>query len=279
MHTAWRPGERRAELELEDPYEDVPVHLALPLWQWIVPGLAPRASSHPFYSTPEDRLQEIALLLRIPLAGEAEDKIRTLARHCDANPTFMLQLAEALLERYGSDGGRSRELKRLLAAANSAYTVRNDSSGLELRVAPGVKDLIREAAEAANGSAGDHLVMSWNAAYGRSPDPVKAYSEAIKAVEAAMAPRISPQNAKQTLGTMIRDVAAKPQKWTFAIGDDTSGVEAILRLMRVLWDGQTSRHGGLDATRMETPEEARAAVHLAGALVQFAVSGAFAAAR
>jgi hypothetical protein len=46
-------------------------------------------------------------------------------------------------------------------------------------------------------------------------------------------------------------------------------------MMWMLWQGQTSRHGGLGPTRAETPDEARAAVHLAASLVQFGVSGAF----
>ena len=40
---------------------------------------------------------------------------------------------------------------------------------------------------------------------------MKAYSEAVKAAEAALAQRVTPQNGKQTLGTMIRDVAQKPE--------------------------------------------------------------------
>ena len=84
------------------------------------------------------------------------------------------------------------------------------------------------------------------------------------------------QNDKQTLGTMIRDVAAKPSKWDFVIIDGAvGGVDTVLAMMRMLWDGQTSRHGGVNPTRDETDDEAKAAVHFAATLVQFGVSGAF----
>ncbi len=188
----------------------------------------------------------------------------------------MLDVVETLLEHFGWDDGRAENLAVLLEAGNSAYRVRDDWVGLEDRVAPGVRQLVAETVTTAAGSAGDHLANAWNEAYGRSQDPVKAYSEAIKAVEAAFAPLVSPQNAKQTLGTMIRDVKAKPAKWKFVIADgNANGVEVILNLMQMLWDGQTSRHGGLNPTRDETAEEARAAVHLAATLVQLGVSKAF----
>ena len=209
-------------------------------------------------------------------AGSPQEQIRVFLTRCNEEEGFILDLAEAMLERYGWDGRRAMELADLLTAANSAYAVKETWDGLEERVAPGVKELVREAVDAARGSAGDHLANAWNEAYGRTPDPVKAYSEAIKAVEAALAQRVSPQNGKQTLGTMIHDVTGKPSKWKFVIGDGSvAGVETLLHMMRTLWDGQTSRHGGLSPTRDEDPDEARAAVHLAAALVQYGVSGAF----
>lgn len=127
------------------------------------------------------------------------------------------------------------------------------------------------------GSPGEHLATAWSLAYGRTPDPVKAYSEAIKAVEAAGTPVISPKNHKATLGTLIRDVGATPQKWNFAIARPKGdSVEDVRQLMSLLWDGQTSRHGGIASTPPETPEAARAAVHIAATLVQFFVGKSFA---
>lgn len=269
---AWKPGQRKAERALEDPYEDVPAHLAQPLWDWIEEGLQECASSS--YDT--SRLLALGLHLRIPLRGGGYDQVQTLRKHCSESQTNLLTITEAMLELWGWDRQRAEYLQGLLALSNSLYRVTDDWKGLEEVVAPGVKQQVQAVVTSASGSAGDHLTNAWNEAYGRQHDPVKAYSEAIKAVECALAPIISPQNLKQTLGTMIKDVAAKPSKWKFVIADgNVGGVDTLLHMMRMLWDGQTSRHGGLTPTRPETLEEARAAVHCAATLVQYGVSGAF----
>lgn len=51
-------------------------------------------------------------------------------------------------------------------------------------------------------SAGKHLSKAWNCAFGRIPDYSQAYSEAIKAVEAATTPVLSPKDADATLSKM-----------------------------------------------------------------------------
>jgi hypothetical protein len=43
--------------------------------------------------------------------------------------------------------------------------------------------------------------------------------------------------------------------------------------MKLLWEGQTSRHGSSRPTRADTLEEATMAVHLAVMLVQWLTSG------
>lgn len=192
------------------------------------------------------------------------------------DPHFLLDLVEDLLDNYGPWDSNPGILQSLLDAANSVYTLREDNGGLEFRVAPGVREEVEAVVASAVGSAGDHLTQAWNECYGRTPDPVKSYGESIRAVECALAPIVSPQNTKQTLGTMIRDIDQKPSKWGFVIPDgNVTGVGTVLSMMRLLWDGQSSRHGSVKPTRSETIEEARAAVHLAASLVQYGASGAF----
>ncbi|MGW3926435.1 hypothetical protein [Streptomyces sp. NPDC005093] len=128
----------------------------------------------------------------------------------------------------------------------------------------------------AAGSAADHLATAWQAAYGRSPDPVRAYSEAIKAVEAAAHVVVQGNNQRATLGTMLGEIGNARHKFDTTIStppgkDPIAPVEAM---MRALWEGQTARHGGQSATVPESLEAARAGVHLAAALVQWFVSGA-----
>ncbi|MEU6927297.1 hypothetical protein [Streptomyces sp. NPDC046631] len=70
------------------------------------------------------------------------------------------------------------------------------------------------------------------------------------------------KNARHKFGTAISTPAGK---------DAIAPAEAM---MRALWEGQTSRHGGQAPTVPETLEVACAGVHLAAALVQWFVSGA-----
>ncbi|MEU4729603.1 hypothetical protein [Streptomyces sp. NPDC023588] len=179
-----------------------------------------------------------------------------------------------------AESWRADALGVTLDSAGSAYRVDEAARGLEERVTPAVRDAVRQtmadaATQTASGSAADHLVAAWQAAYGRNPDPVRAYSESIKAVESAAHATIQPNNAKATLDTMLGEIGNARHKLSTAIpttsGDPIAPVEAM---MRMLWVGQTSRHGAQSATVAETLEAARAGFHLAAALVQWFVSGA-----
>ncbi|MFF3208431.1 hypothetical protein [Streptomyces sp. NPDC002962] len=172
------------------------------------------------------------------------------------------------------------ELQQLLDDGRSAYTLRADKAGLRQRVYPTVEALAEAAAtragqDRARGSAGAHLKRAWAAAYALHPEPGKAYSEAIKAVEAAAQATVEPKNSKATLGTMIKVMENTQGRWVVGIGAEPSsaGAETVTRMMRLLWTGQTSRHGGSHPTREETVAEARAAVHLAVALLNFFTDG------
>ncbi|MFI1152558.1 hypothetical protein [Streptomyces sp. NPDC020817] len=105
---------------------------------------------------------------------------------------------------------------------------------------------------------------------------MKAYSEAIKAVECALHDTIQPNNRKATLGTMKGELPQIRNKLRSAVTgpNGSEGLDTVLHLMALLWEGQTSRHGARDQTRDETPEAAQMAVHLAATLVQWFASGA-----
>ncbi|WP_146243175.1 hypothetical protein [Curtobacterium sp. MCPF17_031] len=75
------------------------------------------------------------------------------------------------------------------------------------------------------------------AAYGRVPDPEEAYEKAVKAVEEAAAPVVSPKNSLTTLGTIIRDMKAQ-QDW--AIDLPGRATDVAIPLAEALWSGQES---------------------------------------
>lgn len=176
---------------------------------------------------------------------------------------------------------RAASLQQLLDDVRSVYTVREDGAGLErragARATKAYEVAVREAAVKPDaGSAAVHLREAWTAAHALAPDPARAYSEAVKAVESAAHAVLEPNNARATLGTMIGQVRSNPQAFRIALEGrsgpgDVGGVTAMLAL---LWDGQTSRHGSREQTRPETLDQARMAVYLAVTLVEWFASGA-----
>ncbi|MEU6059173.1 hypothetical protein [Streptomyces sp. NPDC047097] len=105
------------------------------------------------------------------------------------------------------------------------------------------------------------------------------YSDSIEAVEAVKAAAhavVQPDNAKAALGTVPGEIGNARHTFATVIpaaaaGDPIAVAEAMTP---ALWPGQTSRHGGQSGTVPDAPEAARAAVHLAAALVRWFISGA-----
>ncbi|MFJ5728345.1 hypothetical protein [Streptomyces paradoxus] len=227
-----------------------------------------------------DTARPICLRLRIPPSLNRYGSPQYVKPLAQSTGTQLLDVVDEVLHSRAANSYEAEALGRMLDDAGSAYRVNEAGDGLEERVTPSVRDAVRQtiadaAAESAAGSAADHLAAAWQAAYGRGPDPVRAYSEAIKAVECAAHSVIQPNNGKATLGTMLGEIRNARHKFGAAIpspvGDPIAPAEAM---MRALWEGQTSRHGARTATVPETLAAARAGVHLAAALVQWFVSGA-----
>lgn len=120
------------------------------------------------------------------------------------------------------------------------------------------------------------LQDAWNAAYGTAPDSTKSYSSSVKAVEAAAIPVISPNNDRATLGTCIRDIASKPDKWSFTLtGENQHPVEQVRQMMKLLWGSQDDRHAGNKPYEPVSLQQARTAVMLATTLVGWFDAGHF----
>lgn len=115
--------------------------------------------------------------------------------------------------------------------------------------------------------AGDLLADAWKAIATRNPDPSTAFDKAVKAVEAAAQPVISPKNLRATLGTIIRDMDASRAKRTFALGD----VDIVIEMAQRVWS--THYRHGTQVQGDHTQAEADAAVHLAIPLVRYFAGG------
>jgi hypothetical protein len=205
----------------------------------------------------------------------------------DEDPELALNIVDALLEAAADKPWQATindltpyraapvELERLLALAGSSWRVADDGRSLERRVDETVAGAAATAATPGT-SASQHLAEAWKAAYGRRPDPSQAYSEAIKAVEAAAAPVITPNDRRATLGTIRGALRSAPDRWNLAIQRSTGPFDATTldAMLTLLWEGQTDRHGGINPTVPIELDAAQAAVHLAATLVQWFESGA-----
>lgn len=276
--------------------ESVPDYMEIPLRQWVMDLLA----------DDEPNAQRIALHLKLRVDTGPEDY--SPARFLAAGTTKeqLLNVVNAMLrlstpstsrtyypnpgtgsgQRHylGTHGGSRRELAiaelvDMLTLAGSAYRVNDTRTGLELRVDATAQRAIVGTLAAArapqSGSAADHLATAWKCAYGREPDPTKAYGEAIKAVESASQSVIEPNNARATLGSMLGVIRNSPQRFSTAIPAPSgqNDIEIVSAMMQRLWKGQTARHGSQNPTRLETQREAEMAVHLAATLVQWFATG------
>lgn len=176
---------------------------------------------------------------------------------------------------------RREVLSGLLDDAFSVLRVGPDGVGLERRADASAEsafgEVVRSAEAAAGaGSAAGQLRAAWGCVHALRPDPVKAYAQAIKAVESAAHALVEPRNTKATLGTMLGHLRSNRGRFSLVIpGPNGNGdVEPLIACLTLLWDGQSSRHGSSRPTRDETFEEATMAVHLAVTLVQWFTSGA-----
>jgi hypothetical protein len=186
---------------------------------------------------------------------------------------FFLNLVDQCLILDGATPPKRAKLERIFRQSGSVWTVGKGADGLaelQRRVDDTVTAVVRGAAPAGTSPA-IHLASAWSAVYGRSPSPSEGYREAVRAVEAAAAPTISPANAMAHLGSMLADLRNKPEKWKTVLNPSApvNDVVAITAMIELLWKAQLDRHGSPDADAQlhVTQPEAEAALHIAAALV------------
>ncbi len=275
----WVPLSRRGQADAEALHEGVPPWLRQSLWDWVyglITGtteLGQRFPDKPLLQRLERRLKT-----QFQWGQGVSGAVKNLAGKASIDEEFLLDLVDALLVDINPDfeGAAAGEyLESVLVEGGSVWgvAVRDGRLGLERRVDETVTAAAREVI-GASGAAGEHLTRAWTEAYGRSPDPSAAYSEAVKAVEAAAKPTLTPKDDKATLGKMVPALRDGEGKWdvVLAARPEFNKVEAVRLMADLLWQGQTDRHGRPDP-RPVTQEQAEAAVHLAVLLVHWFSSG------
>lgn len=275
----WVPlGRRSGDVPLDDSLTPgVPGYLAAPLRRWVAQQLEHRAAPS---------LRE-AINLNLHLDLPAPHLFASLFSGSGPSGDYLpdgeplLDITDAVL-KFGKAVHNAHvwekavaELEQTLRTARSQWRVNANRSGLELRVARpatiAAAAVIRSAPDEASG----HLIAGWTAAYGRAPDPDRAYDEAILAIEAVACPLISPRNTRATLGTVLSDLRNQESQWELTVGDPAgvaTGISPLTAIMTLLWTGQ-SRHAGGANSRRQTQAEGEAAVHMATTVVQWLNTG------
>lgn len=280
MTEEWRPlGVEPEDEEYFALHEEVTDWLRKSLIDWVSETLAdPSRGVYPVMVN-YPVITSIERVLRVPVTkivgsfDSAEEAGPALLRHFE-----QLRRPWQLLDYLLSIGGQPKPLARILHDASSVWTVdvRLGRTGLIRRITDGAAQAVKTVTSG-SGNAGKRLASAFDAIYGVAPDPSKAYGLAIKAVEDATIPVVSPANTKATLGTVIRDFKNAP---TFRLPHNREHGDApthtvVLGMMQMLWVGQTDRHGGPASVGVPpvSQSEAEAAVMLAVPLVEWFTSG------
>lgn len=169
--------------------------------------------------------------VRLELSSGASESIylnlQALAEH---DSERYLSAIDYLLH-LGVAEERARELQEILSGGGSAWRVVNVEQSayqLQRRLVDGVEEAIEEPAR--TGRPGELLRKALGAAYGQHPEPSTAYREAVRAVEAAAKPIVTPSDGLATLGRMIGEMRAAPERFSVALTGD-EGISRVIGMM------------------------------------------------
>ncbi|MCB0873702.1 MAG: hypothetical protein KDC36_10025 [Thermoleophilia bacterium] len=267
------PLSRRDDPSWHEPAEGIPEYLLAPLWAWIG-----RFLMVPYGGVDESRLLEVQAVLRLapPLkwssAGSALGDLQN--RIFGGDQELGLDVIDYLLQQ-STDERDHADLEEILIRGGSVWQVRRKddwTARLTRRVLEPTAEaiaMIRSDSERAH----SHLRASWSELVGRHPNPSTAYREAVRAVEAAAKPIVSPADGRATLGRMIGEMGAKPAKWHFVVNE--GDITPVVSMCKAIWSSQLDRHGTDDDSvpLSVSQEQADAAFHTALALVRMFTGG------
>lgn len=231
-----------------EPYEGIPNWMRGPILNWTLRSFTIWSATH----YPREDIKAIELFdmhrrSKEPLAKIVKDSSLEMMLHSRTDEE-LLELVDYSLSRVNEyELNRSEHvgaLEEILSSSGSIWTVamRGPKPGLLQRVSSEEKHLF-VLAKGEGDQAGELLAEAWHAFYGVNPNFEYAHAQAVKAVEEALLPRVSPNNKKATLGTAIREL-----RKSGVLGGEGSPASkplnlAMLPMLDTIW-AQNSRHGG-----------------------------------
>lgn len=275
----FRPLSKRDKPDprFDGPQKGLPAYLLQPVLRWAVTQLTQQSFTSTGWSPDAQALSALQVALRLePVldwSGGGDTAMESLFQRMQTDSEFALDVLDYLIQ--DAEWPAVQEIERVLVLGGSEWEVARTASNrphLAKRVVGPVGDVVDEVRNHSE-RAHHHLSAAWEKLVGRNPDPSAAYKEAIRAVEAAAKPVVTPDDSEATLGKIVRALRDKPEKWTVVL--DGASVEQVARMGEMIWKGQLDRHGTDDpeAPLNVSQDEADAAVHIAISLTRLFASG------
>lgn len=277
--SVWRPWDAS-----DDEYEErslirelLPPSLHAPVVEWIRNELRPDSYSYVNMGRIHELQSALQVDLRLPgRYVKADDVLRTIAQKGDQ---FVARVIDFFLSEYATNnwGNTPNEVDSLKwhfdsAASAADIALQDGVYRLRRRVPEGVEELAEASKQSAPILAGQHLGKAWGEAYALTPNTSLVMTEAIKAVEAAAHPVVSPTAKKVRLG-MITQTIKDQSGWTLAFSNRDDGHPdhraVLVGMLETLIIAQADRHGGVAPSVLE----AQGQVQLASTLVQWFSTG------
>ena len=261
------------------------------LWAWLKPHLMKRMTggvygNRAYWSPDPEKIREIERNCRVDSRwtgdgrehSDREKGIEALRAVLYKNEISFLTAVDFHLART-TDARDLKELQLTLEDSSSKWRVGEVRSraGLVERVDETVQraaDLLMSKGE----RPGKLLAEAWQYAFSMQRNPSSAYRCAVRAVESAAAPILTPRDPQPSLGKMIPALRDGMTKWsfTFTVDSQVEPKNVLMQMMQLLWTNDYARHinADPDAPLNVTQKEAESAVVLALTLVNWFVSGA-----
>lgn len=216
----------------------------------------------------QDRLNRLERIIDLKVLPDGyRDDADGLQQILTANHTLHMQAIDIALR--WADNEKATELATYLDEARSVYCVRRDEQGqheVQYRQPEEMSELVDSEATRP-GRAAEHLRTAWSKCFGLDPDLNEACFEAVKAIEVAAKPVITPNDPTATLGKMCSAIRDKPSKWETR-SESGRGVETVRSMMEMVWEGHL-RHGDNSAPLEVSQEAAEMTVQTAVLLVSW----------
>lgn len=261
-----------------------PPHSLWSIAQWLLPFF--QGGGATFGSQSRDFVMELERNLRLTVQRTPRDPrgVESVMGTASRDPQLFVRIVDFALRNItigymiNECAVAAGQLDRILRESGAAWEVRGVENRLQYFLERRI-DATTSAVLSTLTSEGTpearHLAEARRHAFGQSPQPGKAYDEAVKAVEAVTIPVVLPNDQQATLGKVIGEIRNDPTRWTSSLTEPTakgmSPVEVVIAMLDMLWRNETERHAPVVAIPQG---QAESAVHLSLTLVQLFRSGA-----